>query len=208
MPSRPAARVAMNIGQAMRALLVALPAMASAAHAEHADRGRQIAVTANEAQADHRAGTAVFSGDVVVTQGTLEIHADRVTTRPGANGQRLGSAWGRPGAPVRFRERGDKPGEWSEGEADRVEYDSLANEVRLIGAASLRNLAGTAVTQSAAGEAITYDIARDRVSSTEADRRALQADGVAPAAAATHRTTVVFMPPTTPANGAGASPAP
>ena len=163
----------------------------SFAHAERADRDRQIAVTATEARADRRTQTAEFSGDVVVSQGTLEIRADRVTMRQGANGERLGSAWGKAGAPVRFRQRGDKPGEWSEGEADRVEYDSLANEVRLVGAASLRNLAGTMVTQSMAGDTITYDIARDRACATDADRRALLPDAAAPA----HRVTVMFAPP-------------
>ena len=131
----------------LRAFSGALALLAGAgAHAEHADRTRQIEVTSTQAAADNVHQTAEFSGDVVVSQGTLEIHADRVQMRPGANGERLGFAWGKAGAPVRFRQRGDRPGEWSEGQADRVEYDSLANEVRLIGAASLRNLEGAAVT--------------------------------------------------------------
>ncbi len=169
--------------------LLALAA-ATAARAEHADRDQQIAVSAINAHADHRHETAEFSGDVVVTQGSLEIHADRVTMRAGDHGERLGTAWGTAGAPVRFRQRGDKPGEWSEGQADRVEYDSVANVVRLIGAASLRSLAGTVVTQSVTSDAITYDVAQDSVSSTGADRRALQPEAAAPA----HRTTIVFTP--------------
>ena len=91
-------------------------AATSAAHAEHADRTRQIEVTAAQAAADNLHQTAEFSGDVVVSQGTLEIHADRVQMRQGANGERLGFAYGKTGAPVRFRQHGDKPGEWSEGQ--------------------------------------------------------------------------------------------
>ncbi len=187
----------MRTRSAVAPLLLALCGLAAAplAHAAHADRDQQIAVTANDARADHRAETAEFNGDVVVSQGTMEIHADRVTLRQGANGERLGSAWGKAGAPVRFRQRGDRPGEWSEGQADRVEYDSLANEVRLIGAASLRNLAGTVVTQSMASDTITYDIARDRASATDAERRALLPQAAAPV----HRTTIVFAPPARPA---------
>jgi lipopolysaccharide export system protein LptA len=161
-----------------------------AARAEHADRTQEIQVQATDARADHAQQTAEFSGDVVVSQGTLEIRAEHVQMRAGAHGERLGVAFGKAGVPVRFRQRGDRPGEWNEGQADRVEYDSMANEVRLIGAASLRNLSGTTVTQSVVGDTITYDTARDTVSSTGADRRALLPQPAAPA----RRVTIVFAP--------------
>ena len=173
----------------LRAFAGAFALLAAAcAHAEHADRTRQIEVTSTQAVADNIHQTAEFSGDVVVSQGTLEIHADRVQMRPGANGERLGFAYGKAGAPVRFRQHGDRPDEWSEGQADRVEYDSVANEVRLIGAASLRNLSGAVVTQQVTSDVITYDTARDTVSSTHA----------AQDAHAVPRVKVVFAPPLAP----------
>ncbi len=177
----------------------------SKAAAEHADRTKPIAVTSSDAVADQARHTAEFNGDVVVSQGTLEIHADRVQMREGANGERLGFAFGKAGAPVRFRQHGDRADEWNEGQAERVEYDSIANEVRLLGAASLRNLNGTVVTQSVTSDAITYDTARDRVSSTGAEQAAAQGrDGRPP-----QRVTVIFAPPTRPsANQAGAGPTP
>lgn len=160
------------------------------ARAEQADRTKEIAVQATDARADHRAQTAEFSGDVVVTQGTLEITADRVQMRAGANGERLGFAYGKAGAPVHFRQRGDQPDEWSEGQAQRIEYDSVANEVRLIGAATLRNLSGATVTQSVAGESLTWDTAHDTISSTDADRRVLTPAPAQPP----RRVTIVFAP--------------
>ena len=183
---------------AASAALLAL-GWASNADAEHADRTKAIAVTASDAVADQARHTAEFNGDVVVTQGSLEIHADRVQMRESANGERLGFAFGKAGAPVRFRQRGDGPNEWNEGQADRVEYDSLANEVRLLGAATLRNLNGTVVTQSVTSDAITYDTARDRVSSTSAEQAAARTPDGRPAL----RPTVIFAPratsPTDPA---------
>lgn len=170
-----------------------------AARAEHADRTQDIVVDATDARADHAHQTAEFSGDVVVTQGSLEIRADRVQMRAGPNGERLGVAFGKAGAPVRFRQRGDRPGEWSEGQAERVEYDSVANEVRLVGGATLRNLDGAAVTQSMAGDTITYDTARDTITSTDADRRAL----LPATTQAPRRVTIVFAPRT--ATGSAAS---
>jgi lipopolysaccharide export system protein LptA len=59
-----------------------------AAHAEHADRTKDIQVQASDARADQRQQTAEFSGDVVVSQGTLEIRADRVLMRAGRDGER------------------------------------------------------------------------------------------------------------------------
>ena len=179
---------------------VLVAACCVAARAEHADRTKEIAVNAIDARADHLHQTAEFSGDVVVSQGTLEIRADRVQMRAGPNGERLGFAYGKAGVPVRFRQRGDRPDEWSEGQADRVEYDSVANEVRLIGAASLRNLDGTTVTQSVAGDTITYDTARDTLSSTDADRRALMPATTQPA----RRVSIVFAPRVAPGDVASA----
>ncbi len=172
----------MTVHRPLRALAATCAWLAAlcapAARAEHADRIRQIEVTSAQAAADNTHQTAEFSGDVVVSQGTLEIRADRVQMRPGANGERLGFAYGTANAPVRFRQHGDKPDEWSEGQADRVEYDSTANEVRLIGAASLRNLSGAVVVQQVDSDVITYDTARDTVSSTHAQPRATPgADG-------------------------------
>ena len=185
------------------AALLAAGVLATA-HAEHTDRSKPIEVTAANGQADRIHQTAEFSGDVVVSQGSLEIHADRVTMREGANGERLGFAWGKAGTPVHFRQRGDRPGEWSDGQAERMEYDSVANEVRLIGAASLRNLNGDVVTQSVDAPTITYDTARDTVSSTEAERRALRVD----APPASRRVTIVFPPRMAPGVAAGAASTP
>ena len=180
-----------------------------AAHAEHADRTKDIQVQASDARADQRQQTAEFSGDVVVSQGTLEIRADRVLMRAGRDGERRSVALGKAGAPVRSRQRGDRPDEWNEGQADRVEYDSVANEVRLIGTASLRNLEGTRVTQTIAGDTITYDTARDTLSSTGVDRSTRPHGGTAPA----RRVTIVFAPrvsvdPTPPETAPEASPTP
>ena len=94
-----------------RALAASAALLALGAHAERADRTKQIAVTSSDAVADQTHHTAEFNGDVVLSQGTLEIHADRVQMREGANGERLGFAFGKAGAPARFRQHGDRPDE-------------------------------------------------------------------------------------------------
>lgn len=66
----------------------------------------------------------------------------------------------------------------------------MANEVHLIGTASLRNLAGARVTQAIAGDTITYDTARDTLWSTGVDRSTRPSGGPSPA----RRVTIGFAP--------------
>ena len=50
----------------------------------------------------------------------------------------------------------------SEGDAQRIEYDSAANRVRFVGDAHLRMLKGSTVTDTAEASLITYDTALSR----------------------------------------------
>jgi lipopolysaccharide export system protein LptA len=107
--------------------------------------------------------TAVFGGNVVITQGTLEIHAERVEISEDPTGPTLGVAFGSPGNPARFRQKGDRPDEWSEADASRIEYDSAINRIRFVGDAHMRVVHGTIVTHSASAPVVTYDTAAGTV---------------------------------------------
>lgn len=192
---------------------VALALASAGAHAEKADRGKPMSVTsAGQAPdvVDLKKHSAVFTGDVVITQGTLEIHADRVEVSEDSDGQRLGYAFGSAARPATFRQKRDGVDEFSEGDAQRIEYDSAANRVRFVGAAHLRMLKGAVVTDQASAALITYDTATDTVKLGSGT-----AEGAA-ASSAGGRTTVVFTPKapgsapppkplelTTPASGSG-----
>jgi lipopolysaccharide export system protein LptA len=148
------------------AVLAAASLAAAGAHAEKADRTKPMSVTSggtNPDVVDLKKHSAVFTGNVVITQGTLEIHADRVEVSQDPDGNQLGFAYGSPAKPATFRQKRDGVDEFSEGEADRIEYDSAANRVRFVGAAHLRMLQGTTVTDQANSELITYDTATDTV---------------------------------------------
>jgi lipopolysaccharide export system protein LptA len=196
---------------AARSLLPALAAAALACaaaptQAEKADRSKPMSIESNGAKpdvVDLNKHSAVFTGNVVITQGTLQIHADRVEVSEDPNGERLGFAFGSPGSPARFRQKRDRPDEWSEGDAQRIEYDSAANRVRFIGDAHLRMLRGDAVTDTASAALITYDTAADTIALNGGGSRA--PENGASSTSAGGRTTVVFTP--RPASGA-AAPAP
>ncbi len=142
------------------AALVALPAQA-----ERADRTKPMTVDSSGSTdvVDLGKHSAVFTGNVVITQGTLVIHADKVEVSEDPDGQRLGTAYGATEHPATFRQKRDGDDLYSEGEAQRIEYDSAANRVRFIGSAHLRMLHGTAVTDQANAALITYDTAADTI---------------------------------------------
>ena len=171
------------------ATLAAVVAASGPAHAERADRTKPMSVTsagANPDVVDLKKHSAVFVGNVIITQGTLEIHADRVEVSEDPDGQRLGYAFGSVEHPATFRQKRDGEDEYSEGDAKRIEYDSAANRVRFVGDAHLRMLKGTVVTDQANATLITYDTATDTIKLGAGEGAASSASG--------GRTTVVFTP--------------
>ena len=171
---------------AAAAMVLAAPV----AHAERADRSKPMSVSStgtNPDVVDLKKHSAVFVGNVVITQGTLEIHAERVEVSEDPDGQRLGFAYGSAEHPATFRQKRDGEDEYSEGDATRIDYDSAANRVRFVGAAHLRMLKGTVVTNQANAALITYDTATDTI-------KLGSGDASAAAASSNGRTTVIFTP--------------
>ena len=66
------------------------------AHAEKADREKPIRVEADRVSLDDLNRVSVFEGNVVLTQGTLQVRADRLTVRQDAERAQYASAVGRP----------------------------------------------------------------------------------------------------------------
>jgi lipopolysaccharide export system protein LptA len=151
-----AARRCKAAGVVAMALLAACPL----AHAERADRTKPIAIESDGEPSsvfDLNRRAAVLTGHVSITQGTLEIHAARVEIAEDRAGLKLATAFGAPGSPTHFRQKADRPDEWCEGDASRIEYDGVANRIRFVGDAHLRILHGTTVTESENAATITYD---------------------------------------------------
>jgi lipopolysaccharide export system protein LptA len=200
-PRRPHALAAAFARSLVAGAAAVLAGWGLPAQAEREDRNKPMTVDSSGAQpdvVDLSKQSAVFTGNVIITQGTLQIHADRVEVSQDKEGNRLGFAFGSAEHPATFRQKRDRPDEWSEGEAQRIEYDSAANRVRFIGNAQLRMLHGTTVTDQAKAAVITYDTAADTVALGGAG------EGTANGATPGGRTTVTFTP--RPASGPAPKP--
>ena len=110
--------------------LGALPALA-----EKADREKPMQIEADRVSLDDLNKVSVFEGNVVLTQGTLLVRADKVSVRQDADKTQYATAIGRP---LSFRQKRDGADEYIEGWAERLEYDGKRNQVELFQKARLK----------------------------------------------------------------------
>lgn len=140
------------------ALVLALLALAPSARAEKADRSKPMEVLADKSgTADLQNQVSRFSGNVVITQGTMVIKADRMEVRLTPDGYHVGTAWGAPGAQVSYRQKRDGVDEHVEGLADRVEFDGKTEVMRFIGNGVVRRVRGTEPVDEITGALITWN---------------------------------------------------
>lgn len=107
----------------------------TAAHAEKADREKPVNLEADMVTLDDIKKVSVYQGNVILSQGTLMVRADRVQVTQNAAGLDKVTATGRPAA---FRQKLDGRDEFIEGFSDRIEFDSTNSQLELIGQARLR----------------------------------------------------------------------
>ena len=170
-------------------LAVLLAAATCGAHAERADREKEIVVGADRLTADDANRTSTFEGSVVVTQGTMRMTANKVTVKEDADRHKYYVA---NGAPVTFRQKRDKVDEWIEGFAERAEFDDRNDVLKLFNRARVKSN-----QNELTGDFISYDMRR------ELAEVAGSAPGK-PVPASAGRVKVIILPPKKPAEGAEA----
>lgn len=147
-------------GAAGSGLVLLLSAWPGLAPAEKADRGKPMVVEASgrtPSTIDAQNNVVVFTGSVVISQGTLTLRAERVELREAADGQRVAVATGTAQGPATYRQKGDSGNEWVEGRADRIDYDTRSDTLRFTGAAHLRRLRDGEVVDEMSGAAVSWD---------------------------------------------------
>ena len=139
-------------------------ALVSSAHAERGDRLQKINIAADESgQIDLQNQVVVYTGNVVISRGTMVIRAARVEVRQLPSGYYTAVAFGAANKPATFRQKRDGVEEYIEGEAARLEYDGRADLVRFITDAQVRRLRGATPADEIAGNLITYDATTEKM---------------------------------------------
>lgn len=138
-------------------------AAAGLAHAEKADSDKAATITAQQGTADEVKQTRNLKGNVVLVKGTLTMKAGRALLTEDPQGYQFVTFWADPGKLATFRQKRDGEGDlWVEGEAERVEYDSRTEVVKLFSKAKMTRLAGSKATESASGAFISYDSRKEQ----------------------------------------------
>ena len=128
------------------------------AQAEKADRNKPVVVEADQGGSiDLQRQMLVYTGNVVVVQGSMQLRAERIEMRQTPDGHRLALAIGTAGKPATWRQKRDGMDETVEGTAERIEFDGKADTLRLLGAGVVRRLRGATVADEISGNNILWD---------------------------------------------------
>ena len=138
--------------------------LVSSAWALQTDREQQIEVHADQFNGDEVKQTAVYSGAVVVDQGSMRLTGDVLELRITPKGYRRATI---TGAPAKFRQQRDPDAknpvdEWMHAEAKRIVYDEETDTVTLTGTARLSRSENGVEKDMTQGERIVYDMRNAR----------------------------------------------
>ncbi len=105
-----------------------LLACSGIACAEKADRDKPVFIEADTAVTDDANKVSTFTGNAVLTQGTLVIKGDKLVMRQDPEGNQFGTATGNP---AYFRQKREGLNEYVEGWGQRLEYDGKIEKLEL-----------------------------------------------------------------------------
>ena len=132
------------------AVLAAVAFAVAPVHAEKADRNKPIQLEADNVTVDDVKQISTFTGNVVLTQGTMVIRGDRLEVRQDREGFRHGTTWGNL---AYIRQKREGLDEFVEGWAERIEYDARADKVQMFNRAILKR-----GDDEVRGPYISYDV--------------------------------------------------
>jgi lipopolysaccharide export system protein LptA len=123
--------------RALALVACALPLLTPCgAEAERADRDKPINFSAEQpAEVDFEKRVGTLRGNVVITQGTMTIRADKIDFKQNPDNSLSATAYGNP---ISFRQKKDDSDDYFEGYAQRAVYDGQKQTLELFDRALLK----------------------------------------------------------------------
>jgi lipopolysaccharide export system protein LptA len=132
--------------------------VAGVAQAEKADSSKPTQIAFDQLDADDVKQIKTFTGNVVLTRGTLLMKSPKAVVTEDPEGYQYVVLNSAPGVQATFRQKLDGAGDqWVEGQADRIEYDGKTELVKLFSKAQIKRLEGSKPSSQVDGEFISYD---------------------------------------------------
>lgn len=118
-------KLSTSIGSIAVALLMLV---AFQVHAEKADKDKPIDLEADTVTVNDAKKLSIYTGNVILTQGTLIIRGDKLVVQEDANGFQHSTSYGNP---TTFKQKMEGKNEYMEGSGQRIEYDGRMDKVQL-----------------------------------------------------------------------------
>ncbi len=126
--------------------------LAMPARAEKTDREKPINLEADRISMDDIKKQQIFEGNVILTQGTMQIRTDKLVVTQDADGFQKGVATGGANGLARFKQKRDGSDDYIEGEAERIEHDAREEKTEFFVRAWVKN-----GLDEVKGQYISYD---------------------------------------------------
>lgn len=139
------------------AAAVLLAGASTSVWAEAGDQDQPMHIESDALRYESQQQRSIFSGNVVVTKGSIVMRGARLVVTQGEGGLQSAVMEAADGARAFFRQKRDGVDEYTEGEAQTIEYKGQDDTVHLIGNAEMRRLAGSQVQDKLTGATIVYD---------------------------------------------------
>ena len=133
-------------------ILGCLLAAPFSAMAEKADRDKPVVLEADRIIVDDAKKQHIFEGNVQLTQGTLQIRAQKLVVTQDADGFQAGVASGGNDGLAHFRQKLEGKDDYVEGEAERIEYDGKTEKAQFFLRAHIKS-----GRDEVSGQYISYD---------------------------------------------------
>ncbi len=111
--------------------LFLLASFTNLAFAETADKNKPIDLEADAVKVDDAKQLSIYTGNVILTQGTLIIRAEKLIVQEDSQGFQHSTSLGTPNKPTTFKQKREGKNEYMEGSAQRIEYDGRMDKVQL-----------------------------------------------------------------------------
>ncbi len=112
------------------------------------DNEKPVQIDANNATADQKSMTTVFTGNVIITRGSILVHADKGVASQDSDQENIVTLFG---SPVKFSQKQDD-GQLVTGQCNQFTYNSKTNLAVLTGRAKIKK-----GKDNITGEQITYN---------------------------------------------------
>ena len=117
----------MNVKNSLLFLVVLL-LLSTPSLAEKSDRDKPIEIESDTMTMDDTKNVSIYTGDVILTQGTLIIKADELIVREDNQGFQHSTSTGNP---TSFKQKREGVEEYIEGIGQRIEYDGHMDKVHI-----------------------------------------------------------------------------